>query len=310
MPLSFLFLITAYVHSCETTLLSLTEKWKMAADSKQYVGILSTDMTKACDSLHPALMVNKFKAYGFWEEVLCLIRSYFTNRQNRVKLDSVMSYWRDTIRGCPQGSSFGPLMWNIFQNDLTLLINSSPSNLNLSMYADDHQLFVAGNSIQEVEQSLNEGGQGISRWYTDNFLMRNHDKYNTMLIGRKNNDEQSISVDIDGENITSVPALKLLGVTISPHISAIRKKASRKVNALVRLKRMIPTEAKLQFFKSAILPDLSYCHIVWHFCKPSETRKLENVQERALCAVLSIENYWRRGVCLVWKIGVFKTFWY
>lgn len=89
-----------------------------------------------------------------------------------------------------------------------------------------------------------------------------------MLTGKKNNDEQSISVDIDGENIASVPALKLLGVTIdnklefSPYISAICKKATRKVNALVRLRRMIPIEAKLHLFKSAILPDLTYCHTV------------------------------------------------
>ena len=56
------------------------------------------------------------------QEALCLIRlyirSYFANRKNGDKLDSVMSCWRDTVRGCPQGSSFGPLMWNIFQNDL------------------------------------------------------------------------------------------------------------------------------------------------------------------------------------------------
>ena len=127
-------------------------------------------------------------------------------------------------------------MWDIFQKVLTLLITN-------------HRLFVTENAIQEVEQSLNEGEQAISRWYTDNVLMGNHEKYNTMLIGTKNNDEQSISVDTDGENITSVPALKLLGVSIedklefSLHISAFCKKASRKVNALVRLRRMIPTEA-------------------------------------------------------------------
>lgn len=62
----------------------------MAADSEEYVGILSTDMTKPFESLLPALMINKFKANGFLEEALCLIRSYFANRQNRVKLDSVL----------------------------------------------------------------------------------------------------------------------------------------------------------------------------------------------------------------------------
>ena len=39
-------------HTCETTLLKLMEDWKLAVDSKQFIGILSTDMSKAFDSLH------------------------------------------------------------------------------------------------------------------------------------------------------------------------------------------------------------------------------------------------------------------
>lgn len=50
---------------------------------------------------------------------------------------------------------------------------------------------------------------------------------------------------------------------------------------------MIPIEAKLQLLKSAILPYLTYCHTVWHFCKASEKRKLENIQERALRTVFN-----------------------
>lgn len=48
---------------------------------------------------------------------------------------------------------------------------------------------------------------------------------------------------------------------------------------------MIPTEAKLQLYKAAILPNIIYCYKVWYFCKASDTRKLERVQERALRAV-------------------------
>ena len=109
-------------------------------DSEQFIGILSTDMSKAFDSLHPSLMINKLKAYGFSEESLSLIRSYFSNRQNRVKLIGVTSSWKDAVRGSPQGSSFGPLLWNIFQNDMMYVVN----NASLSMYADDHQLYVKG----------------------------------------------------------------------------------------------------------------------------------------------------------------------
>ena len=64
--------ISAYrkMHSCETTIIRLTEEWKLAMDNKQVVGILSTDMSKAFDSLQPSLLINKLKAYGFSEQAL------------------------------------------------------------------------------------------------------------------------------------------------------------------------------------------------------------------------------------------------
>ena len=105
-------------------------------------------MSKAFDSLQPSLLIKKFKAYGFSEQALYLMRSYFTNRQNRVKLNSVVSEWKDMRRGCPQGLSFGPLLWNIFQNDLTYQITDA----NISMYADDHQIYVTAESTSQVEQ--------------------------------------------------------------------------------------------------------------------------------------------------------------
>ena len=79
--------MTAYrkTHSCETTLIRLTVDWKMAADHKEYVTVLSTDMSKASafDSLHPALMIQKLKAYGFNEPSLNLLRSFFERRKKQ-----------------------------------------------------------------------------------------------------------------------------------------------------------------------------------------------------------------------------------
>ena len=53
----------------------------------------------------------------------------------------------------------------------------------------------------------------------------------------------------------------------------------------LRLRNIIPQSAKLKIYKTAILPLLTYCHIVWHFCAASDARKLERVQEKALRAV-------------------------
>ena len=86
----------------------------MALDDHKVVGVLSTDMSKAFDSLYHPLVLAKLKAYGVVENSLCLMRSYFNDRYNRVKLGSVVSDWQKVQRGCPRGSAFGPLIWNIY----------------------------------------------------------------------------------------------------------------------------------------------------------------------------------------------------
>ena len=100
-------------HGFKTKLISLIEAWKSARDNQQAVKILSTDLSKAFDSLHPSLMMSKLKAYGFHDELRDLLRSYLCNRLNRVKLGAFRSEWRQTGRSCPQGSALGPLLWNI-----------------------------------------------------------------------------------------------------------------------------------------------------------------------------------------------------
>jgi len=164
--------LTAYRkrHSTETTLISLVEKWKSAIDEKKMVGVLSTDMSKAFDSLHPPLLLSKLKAYGFSESTINLMRSYFDKRKCRVRIGSqVASEWKEVLRGCPQGSTFGPLLWNIFQNDLTYTI----SKCNFKMYADDHQLHSTGEAIKEVKEALNKEVKLISEWYDSNLLQGN-----------------------------------------------------------------------------------------------------------------------------------------
>ena len=72
--------------SCET-LIGLVERWKLAVDNRNVVGVFSTDMSKAFDSLYPPLLINKLKAYGFSNNSLALMRSYFINRKNQVRIN-------------------------------------------------------------------------------------------------------------------------------------------------------------------------------------------------------------------------------
>ena len=274
--------ITAYraQNSCETTLIRLTETWRSELDSKKIVGVLSSDMSKAFDSLSPQLLMNKLQAYIFSDKAIQLIRSYFSGRENRVRIGSVISDWVEVKRGCPQGSSFGPLMWNIFQNDMPDII----SDASISMYADDHQDFVARESAKSV---LVDNGEIMTKWYQDNLLKVNCDKYQAMVLGNPKG-EMNVDLDICGEKVEQAQSIKILGVNLDDdlnfryHISGMCKKVGGMIGILRRLKNLIPVNTRLLLYKSAIMPHLTYCHLVWHFCTASDGRKLERLQERAL----------------------------
>ena len=101
---------------------------------------------------------------------------------------------------------------------------------------------------------------------------------------------------IDGVNIEQLKSIKLFGVLLDSelnfgeHISSVCKKASQQIGVLRRLRKLIPTHAKLQLYKAAIFSHLTYCSTIWHFCRASDKRKVEWLQERALRVVFHNES--------------------
>ena len=159
--------------------MSLTENWKFVLDEHNVVGVLSTDMSKlSLRFTSPLLTLAKRKAYGVEERSLRLMGSYFTDCCSRVKVGCVVSEWQRVTRGCPQGSACGPLIWNIFQNDLTYTVDA-----NMNMFADDHQFYAVGSTLSDVHDDLAVCAESASSWYRANLLKGNLDKYQTMALG-------------------------------------------------------------------------------------------------------------------------------
>ncbi|XP_068692902.1 uncharacterized protein [Montipora foliosa] len=110
-------------------------------------------------------------------------------------------------------------------------------------------------------------------------------------MARKKYEPNNRDLVTDNTEICQGEKFKLLGVILdkemnfTDHIATICTTTSRKIGILTRMRKLIPIHAKLQIYKSAILPHFDYCNLVWHFCKASDKNKLERLNERGLRAV-------------------------
>ena len=275
-------------YGCQHVLIKLIEDWKQALENEENVGAIFMDLSKAFDCISHRLLLGKLHAYGVSEEACALIKSYLQNRKQRVKLGNFKSGWAHLKKGVPQGSILGPLLFNVFLNDIFYHLNDMCPLYN---YADDNTLSFCHKSIQILKQTLEGAATHAITWFENNEMQANPVKFQCFVITKKSMSD-SIDFHISDKSITADITAKLLGVYIDTklnfeeHVSRLCKRASWHINAISRVSKYLDKKSRLKLFYAFVLADFQYCNIIWHFCGKASQVKMEKLQKRALQIVL------------------------
>ena len=289
MQLSSLYLLSAFRkrYSCQSTLLNMIEHFKKSLDNGEYVACLSMDLSKAFDCLPHCLTICKLYSYGVSREACTLIASYLRGRKQRIKLGNSRSEWAELLKGVPQGSILGPLIFNIFLNDIFYFV----SNSDLYNYADDNCISVSHKDISVLSAQLENEAQVMAKWFADNSMKANADKFQGIILpgGREN---KNVQISLGGVDIAFVQKIDVLGVYIdgklnfNEHVHRICSKASAQISALQRLTGLVDYPSRKAIYTSFISSNFNYCPLVWFFTSRESINKIDKIQERALRFVL------------------------
>ena len=270
-------------------LLSMIELWRKGLDEGKVAGAILTDLSKAFDCISHELLIAKLDSYGFDKQALMFIYDYLTNRVQRTKINGAYSSWRELLKGVPQGSILGPLLFNIFINDIFWFVDKTE----IANYADDNTTYGVENCIMTLLKVLEQDTLSVLNWFRFNEMVPNQGKYHLMIadIDHKHYDSKSFIYLEDAFLECEEDMVKLLGIHIykklkfEHHINVILKKANSKLHALMRVSKYLSREKLRLLLKSFIEAQFNYCPLIWMCHSRALNNKINKLHERALRVV-------------------------
>uniref|UniRef100_A0A8C7XUM2 Reverse transcriptase domain-containing protein n=1 Tax=Oryzias sinensis TaxID=183150 RepID=A0A8C7XUM2_9TELE len=272
--------------STSLAIIDAVEEITNALDKKKYAAGIFIDLKKAFDTLNHDILLDKLEVYGIRGLALTWVKSYLMGRKQFVKIDEYTSETKEIRCGVPQGSILGPLLFNIYINDI---FNVSKL-MKLILFADDTNIFYSTDNQRELIKVVNTELNNIKLWMDYNKLSLNLNKTKVMFFGNYNTNKEP-SIVINNVLIERVTEIKFLGVFIDdklswkPHIRHIQTKVSKSISIVNKSKHILGNNSRYLLYCSLILPYFTYCIEIWGNNYKSSLHSLFLLQKQAVRVV-------------------------
>lgn len=164
-----------------------------------------TDFSKAFDTVEFNVLLPKLKSIGIDGTLLKWIDSYISDRSLQVVFNGSKSNPFTPTSGVPQGSILGPLLFNIFINDLGGLLKCEHL-----FFADDLKIYKTINCQGDVDKLSNDLIT-LNSWCLQNGLKLNIGRCKFISFNNKSNPIQT-HYAIGNEKLEEVKCIKDLGI--------------------------------------------------------------------------------------------------